>query len=443
MNLSKNPFPFRTFAAAALAALIPAAVGAAPAPAPTGITFSILHSFTNAANPAASLVQGKNGNFYGTTMGSGTNVLGTVFMVTSGGVYTNLVVFNGTSNGAAPAGPLFLSSDGDFYGTTFTGGTNSNPNYCGTIFSMTSAGALTTLASFSGANGAYPVGGVVLATNGIYYGTTSSGGAYGFGTVFAWSSANGLTTVVSFNGTNNGSSPLAGLVTNQDGNLYGTTSLGGSNGLGTVFQLVPSTGALNTLVNFGQTNGAYPNGLVAVGTNLFGTTFYGGASDFGTIYSVTPAGTLTVLESFDIGNGSNPNGPLLYAADGFLYGTTVQGGSNGMGLVFRVSTNGVVGTNAVIPGGATNGTTNISTLTSVFAFNGATGGAYPEAGLFQGKDYNLYGTTAGGGAGGYGNVFELANFPPVILVQPASVKFTNGSTAVFSVQATARREREV
>jgi uncharacterized repeat protein (TIGR03803 family) len=421
-----------TLAAGAMAALLLAGPDAAAAAG--GVSFTTLYSFTNAAAATASLVQGQNGSFYGTTSAGGTNSstnnYGTIFTVTSGGGYSNLVVFNGANNGAAPNGPL-VSAGQNFYGTTSAGGTN---NY-GTIFSMTQTGVLTTEATFTGANGAYPVGGLVLATNGLYYGTTSSGGANGQGTVFSWSSTAGLTTVVSLNGANDGSSPLAGLVTNYDGNLYGTTSLGGSDGVGTVFQFVPTTGALNPLVSFADTNGAVPSGLVVVGTNMFGTTFYGGTSDFGTIFSVTTTGTLTVLASFDIGNGSNPNGPLLYAADGFLYGTTVQGGSNGMGLVFRVSTNGVVGTNAVIPGGATNGITNLSTMTTVLTFNGANYGAYPQAGLIQAKDYNLYGTTTSGGANGDGNVFK-ASFPPVITLQPASTNLTLGSSAVFSVQAT-------
>ena len=133
MNFAKNLLSARTLAAAGIAAML---LGVPlRARAQGGIAFSNLYSFTNAALPAAGMVQGTNGNFYGTTEGSGGNDLGSVFMVTPSGVFTNLVVFNGT-NGATPAGPLFLSKNGNFYGTTSKGGTANN----GTLFSMTPSG---------------------------------------------------------------------------------------------------------------------------------------------------------------------------------------------------------------------------------------------------------------------------------------------------------------
>jgi uncharacterized repeat protein (TIGR03803 family) len=420
MNSSSNLLPVRALAAAAIAAVllgVPIQAGAQG-----GILFSNLYSFTNAALPAAGMVQGTNGNFYGTTEGSGTNVPGAVFMVTRSGDFTNLVVFNGT-NGSMPAGPLFLSKDGNFYGVTSEGGSGNN----GTIFSMTQSGVFKTLARFEGTNGSNPAGGLVLGPHGWYYGTASSGGSNKVGAIFAWSSKMGVSNLYSFKGAD-GSNPQGGLVTNRDGNLYGTTYQGGANGAGTVFRLT-SSNTLTTLVSFAGTNGANPLGLVAAASGaMFGATLAGGTNDLGTVFSVTTAGKLSVLASFGIANGSNPEAPPILAADGFLYGTTVQGGDYGKGLVIRVSTNSASG------GGRGKGGSAAGAVSNLFTFDG-TNGAYPEAGITQGADLNLYGTTGSGGSNGYGNIFELSGFATTLALQPASVNFTNGGTADFSVQA--------
>jgi uncharacterized repeat protein (TIGR03803 family) len=181
MNLLKNLLSVRTLAAAAIAAVIPASLGGTATP--VGISVSSLYSFTNGAIPAARLVQGTNGNFYGITQAGGTYGKGAVFMVTSGGVFTNLVSFTGT-NGAAPAAPLWLDADRHFYGTTSSGGTKNE----GTIFELTQSGVFTSLASFQKTNGATPLGGLVRGPGGLFYGTTSTGGAgraNGVGAVFS------------------------------------------------------------------------------------------------------------------------------------------------------------------------------------------------------------------------------------------------------------------
>ena len=146
------------------------------------------------------------------------------------------------------------------------------------------------------------------------------------------------------------------------------------------------------------------------GGNLFGTTFSGGANDFGAIFKVTTSGRLSLLASFDISNGSNPEAPLLLATDGFLYGTTVQGGDYGKGLIFRVSTNAGTGSN-------------------LYSFHGANGD-YPEAGLAQGNDLNFYGTTTSGGANGSGIVFELSGFAPAITSPNRASTVTNPTLTV-------------
>jgi uncharacterized repeat protein (TIGR03803 family) len=428
MNLPRNLLFVRILAASAMAAFLPASPALALSPG--GISLSSVYAFTNTVLPAAGLVQGTNGNFYGTTETVGTNLSGGIFMLTPSGVYTNLVVFDGT-NGAVPEGPLFLSTDGNFYGTTEKGGTS---NY-GTIFRMTHAGALTTLAKFEGTNGSNPVGGLVLGPHGYYYGTASSGGASGYGTVFAWGPKIGLSNLFSFDLTN-GSSPSGGVVADNAENLYGTTFLGGTAGQGTIFKLTP-TNTLTALVTFQHTNGAFPCGLVVYSNSLFGATFAGGTNDLGEVFSATTGGSLTVLASFGITNGSNPHGLLLLGTDGYLYGTTLQGGTSGKGVVFRLSTNSTPSTGG---GGGRGGRggggsgTSQAVLTNLAYFTGANG-AYPQGGLMLASNGNIYGTTTSGGTDGYGNVFELLGFPPVIYQQPASQNFAAKGTNHFTVGA--------
>jgi uncharacterized repeat protein (TIGR03803 family) len=409
MNSSKNLLSVRKLAAAAIAAIIPACLGAPPPP--VGISLSSLYAFTNAATPAAGLVQGTNGNFYGTTMAGGTKGNGTVFMVTPAGVFTNLVLFNGT-NGATPEAPLYLDANGYFYGTTYSGGTNSH----GTVFRMSHSGVFTNLVKFQGTNGANPLGGLVRGPKGLFYGTTSAGGSNGLGEVFSWSPAAGVSNLFSFKGTN-GSNPRGGLVVGLDGNLYGTTFQGGANGQGTVFQLSQSN-KLKTLVSFSLANGALPWGLVqAANSNLFGVTYSGGTNILGTVFKITYAGKLTTLASFNIGtnNGSIPKAPVVLGKDGFLYGTTWEGGLYGYGVIFRISTSG-------------------GTVSNLVSFSGANG-AFSAAGLTQASDGNFYGTTTGGGANGFGNIFELSGFAPSIIQQPASQSFALGKTNLFTVGA--------
>jgi uncharacterized repeat protein (TIGR03803 family) len=225
----------RVFLAAALA--LPAFGASA------GVVFTSLHSFqvfTNGAGPSR-LVQGSDGNFYGTTSGGGTNNnAGTVFRISATGALTTLYSFTGGKDGGDSFAGLVQGSDGNFYGTTAYGGTNGGQ---GTVFKISATGALTTLYSFTGAHaragkdGAYPTG-LVQGSDGNFYGTTYNGGSNcDCGTVFKISATGALTTLYSFTGGKDGAVPR-GLVQGSDGNFYGTTDRGGTNGdLGTVFQI--------------------------------------------------------------------------------------------------------------------------------------------------------------------------------------------------------------
>jgi uncharacterized repeat protein (TIGR03803 family) len=364
---------------------------------------------TNGANPQAALTLGSDGNFYGTTYVGGSSDEGTVFKVTTNGTLTTLVSFSGT-NGAYTEAALTLGSDGNFYGTTHVGG-----SAWGTIFKITTSSAFTTLVSFSATNGAYPQAALTLGNDGNFYGTTTGGGSVGYyGTVFKVTTSGTLTKLVSLNNTN-GASPMAALTLGSDGNFFGTTYGGGSSSNGTVFK-VTTSGILTTLVSFSGTNGAYPQAALTLGHdgNFYGTTPWGGNNDEGTVFKVTTSGTLTTLYSFTGGpDGANPYGAMTLGNDGNFYGTTT-GGGRGYGTVFKVTTNGM--------------------LTTLVAFN-SNNGAIPVGGLTLGNDGNFYGTTGDGGSGGYGTVFCLL-LPPTITQQPQSQTNGAGESVAFLVSAT-------
>jgi uncharacterized repeat protein (TIGR03803 family) len=315
-----------------------------PPPATESTVFSNLYSFTNSSvgyGPQAGLVQASDGNLYGTTYSGGAHFDGTVFKSTMNGALTRLYSFTGGNDGTEPKAGLMQGSDGNLYGTTYFGGTN----FSGTVFKITTNGVLTKLYSFTGGNdGSEPQAGLIQARDGNLYGTTYSGGTNFSGTVFKITTNGVLTKLYSFTGGNDGSEPQAGLIQARDGNLYGTTYSGGTNFSGTIFKIT-TNGVLTRLYSFTDGNdGAWPEaGLVqASDGNLYGTTTAGGAHFSGTVFKITTNGVLTPLYSFTGGNdGSEPEAGLVQGRDGSLYGTTYSGGTNFYGTVFQITTNGV------------------------------------------------------------------------------------------------------
>jgi len=347
--------------------------------------------------------------------------------------FTTLHNFDGTDGGSPEVG-MIQATDGNFYGTTVSGGANG----WGTIFKITPTGALTTLYSFcaqSGcADGTGPSG-VVQATDGNFYGTTSGGGANNYGTVFKITPSGALTTLHSFDNTDG--SGASGVVQGTDGNFYGTTLYGGanmtecSNGCGTVFRIT-SGGALTTLYSFcsqsGCTDGATPYAGVVQGTdgNFYGTTAEAtpmGNNGYGTIFKVTPTGALTTLYTFcsqsDCTDGYWPIWGLVQGTDGNFYGTTPEGGAySSSGTVFKIT-----------PGGT------LTTLYNFCAQSGCTDG-YGASALIQATDGNFYGVTKHGGAyDDNGTVFKIT--PTGALTTLHSFDFTDGNSPMgWLVQGT-------
>ena len=375
--------------------------------------YKILYSFQNQAAggyPYASLISDKAGNLYGTTFGGGGNACefgcGTVFKLTPDGTETVLHTFTGGSDGSLPRGSLIMDKAGNLYGTTESGGSGGGDCGCGTVFKLAPDGTETILYSFKAGNDGYsPFGGVIADKAGNLYGTTLEGGnGGGSGIVFKLAPDGTETVLHAFSGTD-GSSPFAGLIADKAGNLYGTTSGGGSGdvecGCGVVFKVAPN-GAETVLYSFKSfDDGRTPfGGLMAdKAGNLYGTTTVGGSGTAcsigcGTVFKLAPDGTETILYAFKGGkDGAEPYGGVIEKSDS-LYGTTTYGGDIGCdegfgcGTVFRIASGGVEKVLHAFPSGTQDG-------------------YGPYASLLAGKAGTLYGAAYSGGSGQLGTVFEL------------------------------------
>jgi uncharacterized repeat protein (TIGR03803 family) len=269
--------------------------------------------------------------------------------------------------------------DGNLYSTASQGGANG----VGAVYKITQAGAVKVLHSFSLQEGLLPFGGLTLGTDGNFYGTTYGGSSDGnpyrpYGTIFKVTPSGQLTYLYTFTNGTDGAFPYAPPVEGTDGNFYGTTTSAGL-GYGTIYKITPG-GKFTTLCQFDHTHGDTPYAPLVEGTNgsFYGTTYYGGANGIGVIFKITGSGKFAVVYDFDDTHGSEPIGGLIQANDRNFYGTTRFGGSSGNGVVFKM-----------VPSG--------KTLTVLHSMNATTDGQQSYAGIVEGTDGNFYGTNSQGG----------------------------------------------
>ncbi len=406
--------------------------------------YAVLHNFgdgsvPNDGNiPIGSLIQGTDGNFYGTTLATGSATDGIAYKITPQGAETVLHSFSDSSVpdvGRGSYAPLVQGTDGNFYGTTCYGGDSG-----GGVFKMTPQGVVSLLHLFGDGtvsnDGISPLAPLIQATDGNFYGTTDFGGSAGEGTIFRITPLGVVTTLHSFGDgsvASDGTYPWCALVQAKDGNFYGTTPQGGSANEGVVFKMTP-LGVVTTLHSFGDgsipSDGTYPEGGLVQGVdgNLYGTTEEGGTTIYyGTAFKITTQGALTILHNFWDGSvgddGYAPNAGLIQAADGNFYGTTSDGGNaTNNGTVFRMTPQG--------------------TVTVLYTFGSVQhDGANPYTAVVQGSDGAFYGTTyfggtAGASVGGNGTVFRLSLVSPPTFTSQASATFTAGQANSFTVTAT-------
>jgi uncharacterized repeat protein (TIGR03803 family) len=300
-----------------------------------------LYSFagppSDGANPVAGLISDAAGNLYGTTAYGGPNGYGTVFRVDPAGNETVLHNFSGSLDGGIPNGGVIRDQAGNTYGTTYAGGSSG----FGTVFKLDAGGAFSTLYTFPDrAHGTAPNAALALDGTGTLYGTTQYGGAFNRGTVFKLDRTGTETVLYSFSDSPDGAYPQSQLIWDHAGNLYGTTTEGGASRNGAVFKLAPD-GTETVIYSFaGQPDGSYPMAGVVrdAAGNLYGTTFKGGMNT-GTVYKLDPNGNETLLYSFQGSfDGASPAaGVLLDPTATSVYGTGENSGFGCCGVVFQVT----------------------------------------------------------------------------------------------------------
>ena len=354
----------------------------------------VLHNFTGGADGGfspAGLIRDSAGNLYGTTPWCGTAGWGVVYKLDTAGQETVLYSFTGGADGRNPWGGVIRDSAGNLYGTTLYGGTAG----WGVVYKLDTAGHETVLYSFTGgADGGNPYAGVIRDSAGNLYGTTSAGGTAGWGVVYKLDSAGHETTLYTFAGGADGGQPQAGVIRDSAGNLYGATVNGGPANAGVVYKL-DTAGQKTALYSFtGGADGRDPSAGVIRDSagNLYGTTSAGGAAkaggNAGVVFRVDTAGNETVLYSFTGGaDGGSPYGGVIRDSAGNLYGTTNWYGTAYEGVVYKLDTSG--------------------NETVLYGFPGAADGNTPHAGVIRDSSGNLYGTTLYGGTTGTGVVYKL------------------------------------
>jgi uncharacterized repeat protein (TIGR03803 family) len=337
--------------------------------------------------PQASLIEASNGRLYGVTRFGGSSGAGTLFEYNLGlNSYSVLVSFS-TAIGANPQAPPIQASNGKIYGTTLVGGSGSG----GVIYEY-DLGTSTYSVVFnytSAITGNQPIGGLIQASNGRFYGTTNAGGPNALGVLFEFNPAGNTYSVLSAMSSTLGANPQAALMQAGNGKLYGTTRVGGANNLGTLYEFDITGNTHTKLFDFSSVNGSFPLGAVTQATNglLYGLTSAGGTQSVGVLYEYNISlSSYTKKIDLNTSSGGFPNGSLLHAANDKLYGMTSAGGTATAGVIFEYDM-------------------GLSTYTKKIDLTTANG-SQPSGGLIQAPNGKLYGMTRLGGASGLGTIFE-------------------------------------
>lgn len=431
-----------------------------------GKDFSVVNGFANwGESPVGSLVKESDGNLYGMTPKGGTYNSGSIFRISTSGTMTILKQFNIDIDGGYPKGSLIQAKDGAFYGTTESGG----PKNGGVLFKITSDGQYTVLYSMSvNTEGGRPSGRLLQASDGYFYGVNRSGGSTGYGTIFRWKPDGTYTVLKTFNYATDGGNCYGGLIQGTDSALYGMTRYGGTYGYGTIFRIAKDGSSFKVLKQLNRaTDAAYPTGDLiqakdgylyglassgiayngvafklkmdgtafavvhqfapaAEGGNPAGSlvqasdgNFYGtlsAASGYsGSVFKMTSSGaTSPVKKLTSATEGEGPVSNLVQMPDGYLYGTAQYGGKNGDGTIFKVNTGG-------------------STFSVLAHMNGATIGNSPQGNLALGKDSAYFGVTRTGGTYNWGTVYKICG--GVTTVLKSFDKNADGGTPTTLVRA--------
>jgi uncharacterized repeat protein (TIGR03803 family) len=307
----------------------------------------------NGSAPQSSLIIDRTGNLFGTTPAGGNDSFGgTVFRV-DGATHelTDIVQTGRTSQTDTPAGSPLFDAQGNLFVAATNGGPSANGSVFKIALGAGARGTnvVSTVALFNGTNGLAPGGGLIADAQGNLFGTTMQGGpafsaangTVGAGTVYEITAdTHTLLTLANFVGSNGGFKPVGDLVRDKNGDLFGVTQFGGTSGKGTIFEVVAGSGKVTNLASFDGTHGSEPLAglLLDAQGNLFGTTSAGGTSDLGTVFELRAgANAVTTLFSFDKTNGPSPLGSLISDGHGHLFGTTETGGTAGEGSIFELT----------------------------------------------------------------------------------------------------------
>jgi uncharacterized repeat protein (TIGR03803 family) len=410
---------------------------------PDGV-FTILHEFSDGTDggiPASRLLMATDGNFYGTTYQGGAQGLGTFYRITLGGDLTTIVSWQNDAVGWGPNGDVIQAVDGSFYGTNRS---SNIPGHVesGTVFRVSPSGTATALASFANLpdmDSCLPDG-LMQASDGNFYGTTYHGGSKQCGTIYKVTPTGSINLLVEFGPTDN-DRPAGSLVEGLDGCLYGTSHDGGAKGAGTIFKITTS-GNLTTLANLESGTNGPTNpwaGLVSGPHKTFyGTSETGGTYGRGTFFKMNADGMLTVLAEFYGDENHGPNSTLVQTRDGNLYGLTAKGGyAETISAIFKMSPSGTISKVVDLPYDGSNmdsyktalveGKSGIlfgiqslggahlaggvfkmdhqKIISNLWSFDGVDG--YLTGGVTLGSDGNLYGTNQNGGTFDGGTIFKI------------------------------------